>query len=321
MTDRDEWLERRRQGIGGSDVAALMGLSPWTSPYALWCDKVGLLAPDDATEAMEFGNRVEPVLTRWFQDRTGLEVHGEQMECARPDEPWMRCTVDGFVMESTGTDNLMDDALGVAEWKSTGDAPWDEIPAYYQCQGQWNMAVTNMPHVWFGVLHMPFGRPTFRVYELARDEADIELLTKTARAFWHDHVLTGVPPETDGSTATTEALAAAWDADDDAELIEADLSDLSDVAVLAATKADAKALEVRIAELENRLKARMAEATAIVDGYDDKGRPIVIATWKAQTADRFDSTSFRKAWPDLAADFTKTTESRVFRLKTPKGNT
>jgi hypothetical protein len=65
----------------------------------------------------------------------------------------------------------------------------------------------------------------------------------------------------------------------------------------------------------------MAEATAIVDGYDDKGRPNVLATWKAQTADRFDSTSFRKAWPDLAADFTKTSTSRVFRLKTTKGTT
>jgi putative phage-type endonuclease len=320
MTDRAEWLEWRRGGIGGSDIAAIMGLSPWTSPYSLWIDKTRATADDADNDSMEFGRRAEPMLAGYFEDRTGLVVAGEQTWCSKPGDEWMRCTVDGFVFDGGG-EHSMDDALGVAEYKTTGDAPaeWErEIPPYYQCQGQWTLAVTGLERVWFGVLHLAFGRPKFRVYELVRDEADIALLTKAARAFWFDHVVTGIAPATDGSEATTEALRDAWEPNDEAT-VEADLTVWTMLADLATFKARAKAIADDIAAHENAIKAHMAEATALTHGVDDKGRPVVLATWREQTADRIDAAALRAELPDVAAKFTKSTQSRVFRLKPTKG--
>lgn len=321
------WLEWRKHGIGGSEVAAIVGLSPWESPYSLWCKKAGLLPESDASEAMEFGARAEPMMADYFEDRTGLYVAGEQTWCTHPDEPWMRCTVDGFVFEgaeSVGSmvgGHFLDNALGVAEWKTTSAAPaeWEaEIPAYYQAQAQWSMAVTNMPTVWFGVLHLAFGRPQFRVYQLDRDEADIALLTAAARTFWHDHVLTGIPPATDGSDATTAALNAAWEPTD--ETVEADKYVLFLIDNARALKEEIKDLETSLGEFENELRDRLREATVLTHGVDAKGKPKVLATWKPQTRTSIDTAALKAAEPEIAEKFTRKSESRVLRLAGHKGD-
>ena len=52
---RDDWLEHRKKSIGGSDASAVAGLNPWTSPYSVWADKLGLLPPKEENEAMRLG--------------------------------------------------------------------------------------------------------------------------------------------------------------------------------------------------------------------------------------------------------------------------
>ena len=71
---RDKWLEIRRSGIGGSDIAGIMGISPWSTPLAVYCDKVGLRPPQDPTVAMEFGTRMEPTLRKWAEDELNREI-------------------------------------------------------------------------------------------------------------------------------------------------------------------------------------------------------------------------------------------------------
>lgn len=320
--ERADWLAWRRGGLGGSDIAGVLGLSPWESAWSIWADKCGLVSRDmgdDVPDHIDFGRRAEPMLADWFHDKTGLYVAGDQTWCTHPSEPWMRCTVDGFVCEChDGHSVNINDALGLVEFKTSSDSPWDEVPPHYQTQAQWSMAVTGLPMCWFGVLHLAFGRPSFRVYELARDEADIALLTARGREFWFEHVLTGTPPPTDAHSATTEALNAAW-TPSDGECVYADDNAVLLVENLRALKAEAKALDENVAAHENALRALLGEATALVDGLDDKGKPVVLATWKPQTADRLDMTAIRKAHPDLCAEFIKTTESRVLRLKLSKG--
>jgi putative phage-type endonuclease len=315
MSERSDWLEWRRGGLGGSDIAAVMGLSPWGSPWSVWVDKAGLTPLDDenAADHLEFGRRVEPVLAQWFHDRTGLYVAGEQTWCSNPAEPWMRCTVDGFVFEAdlyTERESVptIDDALAVVEFKTTTDPPkaWEHgiAPAHYATQATWASIVTGLPVVWFGVLHMAFGHPQFRTYEFAIDDEDRELVQKRARAFWFDHVLTGTPPAVDASQATTDALAAAWEPID-GEFVEADETALYHVEQLRRLKAEAKALDEFITLRENAIKATLADATALTHGFDEKGKPIVLATWKPQKR---------------AGYFVKPTEFRKFDIKPAKGD-
>jgi putative phage-type endonuclease len=314
---RHEWLEWRRGGIGASEVAGIMGLSPWASPWSIWANKTGLTKDSDGSEAMEFGNMAEPMLKAYFEKRTGLIVHGEQTWCEHAEHAWMRCTVDGFV-----TKDLADKNLGTFEAKTTSQPEWsDGVPVHYQCQAQWQMAVTGTTRCYFGVLHLAFGRPTFRIYEFERDDRDIDQLIATCSTFWHDHVLTGTPPATDGSVATTDALnRATWGDDSDLEdSVEADDVTVALLSQLYEARDHKATMEQRIDELSNELKAYMADAATLTAGVTSKGKPRVLATWKHSTRSTFDRSAALAAFPDLALPpYTTATPTRTLLIKTPK---
>ena len=72
--DRAEWLEYRKSGIGSSEVASILGLNPWQSPYQLWRQKKGLDAPKEETFAMKAGHYLEDAVSMFWSDATGREV-------------------------------------------------------------------------------------------------------------------------------------------------------------------------------------------------------------------------------------------------------
>lgn len=303
--ERVAWLEDRRTGIGGSDVAGVLGLSPWQSPWSVWADKVGLTPIDHATTAaQEFGLRAEWMLADWFHDRTGLHVEGAQTVVTAPGEPWMRCTVDGFVYPHAATQM----ATGVAEWKTTIEAPWEKVPDHYACQATWAMAVTGLPVCWFGVLHLAFGRPDFQVYEFIRDEDDVAHIVEVCRRFWFDHVVAGVPPATDGHPATGDALRDAFAPDPDLT-VEATDANSRDLAVLAEAKRLARSYADEAAAIENSIKASMGDATTLTHN----GR--VVATWKPSTRTGFDTKQALARYPRALARYQTTTNTRTFLAK------
>ena len=309
MSDRTDWLAWRRSGIGASDVAGILGLSPWASPFSVWASKIDDQADDHDNDAMEFGRRAEVMVGPWFADRTGLTVAGEQARCTHRDDTWKLCTVDGFVFDGPNSD--IASALGVLEIKTTGDsaADWaDEVPVHYRCQATWAMHVTDLPRCWFAVLHLAFGRPRFEVYEFERDAAEEAFVVDTCTRFWHDHVTTGHPPADDGHSATTDAIKAHWPTAEGS--LEADALTRRMCDRIRAHKATAKLIEANIAEAENELRAALGDREALVDGTGK-----VLASWKPQSTARLDGKALKAARPDIAAEYTTTTTTRVLRVK------
>lgn len=308
---RAAWLEWRRNGIGASDVAGILGISPWESPYSIWATKVGVTPDDDATEAMEIGLALEPAINTMFHRRTGLFVAGEQTWCTHATETWARATLDGFVHEGPVFD--LDAALGGLEAKSTSDSVkhWESngIPVHYAAQVQFQMWVTGMPRTWVAVFHASFGM-RFAVYEVQRDEDDIALIAKECERFWFDHVVTGVAPTTDGHQATTRALKHLAASIGDTIVLDDDTA--AAVSELRYLKADAKATEALIAGHENRLKAAMGDCTEAA--YDGR----LVATWRPQVSNRIDPKALRARLPRVAKRFTKTTSSRTLLVKNTK---
>lgn len=234
--DRDEWLAWRRAGAGASDIAAILGLSRWGSQFAVWADKVGLVSSDeqlDDDDPREFGRRAEAMIAPWFADKTGLNVVATQLWAVHDELTWARATPDGAVTDdgarcrgnsscpypghpdrSHGFElpRTVDDIRRAVdlgrlveglEIKVDYGSPWyDGLPIYYKTQGQWQMACTGWERVWFAVLH---GR-RFRVYELERNDEDIEFMLDRVNGFWNDYVLSGTPPPVDDSDATATAL-------------------------------------------------------------------------------------------------------------------
>lgn len=326
--DHDAWLRWRQQGIGGSDVAAILGLSPWTSSYSLWCDKLGLLPPQDATDAMEFGKRAERMLAEWFYDRTGLAIVGEQTWLQRVDHPWMRATADGFVVDLTavrelavvqpdGTEVVTHhvDALSVAELKTTSSsaAEWAEgIPPHYVAQATWLAAITGERHVTFPTLHLAFGRVDFQVWELVVTDADVEHVMAKAAAWWRRHIVDGVPPRVDGSDATARALDAQYPADKAVPDQAVDLTSHHHVlGVLASIRAEQRTLKAAEVEVANRLKALLGDSTV---GTVQGERRL---TWDPYDTERLDVKALRERLPRVAARFTTTTQVRPLKLVAP----
>jgi len=316
MTDlaRDEtWHEWRSGGLGASDVAPLVGLSSWSSPYSVWAAKVGLIAPSPTSDRQAIGHAMEGVLAQLFTERTGLHVAGEQSWCEHPELSWPRCTVDGFVYASPADSNAVDPfnrlALGGFEAKTDGRFGWpDGIPPAYQCQAQWSMWVTGLQRWWVGVMFAGF---RFEVFEIARDDLDVALLVKAATAFWHDHVVTGVPPAIDASDATRDALATVYP--DHVPGVTVGLDGIVEQLVRRSElKGLLKGAEVELDRIENEIRAVLGDA--------EVGTVAGVPALTYRTAERRDikAAAVREAAPWLAAQLETITRYRVLRTVAPK---
>jgi putative phage-type endonuclease len=308
LDELNAWHEWRRAGIGASEVAPLVGLgATWApSPWAIWAVKVGLVPPDELeSDALTFGRLVEQSLAAWVEGQTGLLVRYPQHRAEYPHAEWMRATLDGLVVEHE--DATPADAVAVFEAKSSSATGWAEgVPLHYRCQAQWQLAVTGLEVAYLAVVHMGHGHPRFELHEVARVEADIDTLVDRCERWWRDHVVGRVPPPVDGTASTSAALARAWLPLD---RLEVDLAAEADtVDALRAVKRRIAELERSEAELANRVKAHMGDATeGVVAGE-------LVATWRPHNRRAVDLDALRTRYPRAVARYTSSTSVRPFRL-------
>ena len=202
MTPREEWLAKRSYGIGASESAAILGVSPFMSPYALWAKKCGLVEDSDETELQRWGNVLEPVICEEYSAQTGRRIidHGRYAVRQSQTCPVMCCTLD---REVHATDK---DGPGCMDAKNVGAYRLDEwrdgTPIYYQVQLQHQMEVTGWK---WGSLAALIGGNTFRWMDIERNEAFIDMLRRKCVEFWR-LVETRTPPPVDGSASTAETL-------------------------------------------------------------------------------------------------------------------
>jgi len=296
-TDRQAWLARRRAGIGGSDVAGILGLFRWRTPLDVYLDKTGQSDPTPDNEPMLWGRLLEPLVIAEFSRRHGITVDGLTGVLEHPEHPFMLASLDGWAP----------DLKAVVEAKTArtadgwGEPGSDEIPAYYQTQVAHYMAVTGAQMAFIPVL---IGASDFRVYQVERDEDFIADLIEAERAFWFDHVLANVPPD----PVNAADAARLWSRDNGTTLeVPPEIAD--DVDELRALRADAKDLEERIESIEERLKVMFRDAAEIATG----GR--TLATFKHQTRRGLDAKALTAAHPEIAEAFRTETTFRVLRLK------
>jgi putative phage-type endonuclease len=295
--DHAAWLAERRTGIGGSDVAAILGLSRWKTPLDVYLDKRGELPPQPDNDAMLWGRILEPVILAEFSRRHGVAVEKPDGVVRDPQFPWMLASLDGWAPE-------MDAVVEVKTARSAdgwGEPGTDEIPAYYETQVAHYLAVTGARLAFIPVL---IGAADFRVYQVERDDSFIADLFEAERAFWHDHVLAGVPPE----PINAADAARLWKRDNGLAIeVAAEVAD--DVEELRALKVKAKDVGERIESIEDRLKVAFRDAAEVSHG----GK--TLATFKAQTRKSLDTKALTAAHPDLAEQFRTESTFRVLRLK------
>lgn len=200
--ERTRWLEDRRTGIGGSDAATIMGVNPWSSPYALYLDKVGLTPLDgEQSERMAWGNRLEPIVRSHYAEVTGRQVAPGVQMMRSAERPHLFANTDGMIAPCEGHATA-----GVFEAKTTSAynrEEWrDEIPLYYQVQVQSYLYVLEAEWGSYGVL---IGGQEFVWVDVARNDRFIRAYVRKADEFWK-RVEDGDPPAMEGHESERRGL-------------------------------------------------------------------------------------------------------------------
>lgn len=322
MNAREEWLAARKSGIGGSDIAAIIGVSPFKTAVDVYLDKCGLVPDVEMNEAMQWGVLLEDVVAKHYQDTSGAKVQrvGEMMR--HPHFPWMLANIDRAIVtpgsrarfdggKLQGADGILEvktaSAYKAGEWGAPADD--DAIPTHYAAQAMWYLGIAGLEWCDVAVL---IGGQKYLVKRIERDEETIKGMVERADEFWRGHVVAGVPPEPKTGEDAIKLFPR-----DSGRSIEANPKTLELLSRAVELKAQIASLELEldgdkkkgINGVMGELKAYMGDASAIVIGNE------TLATWKAQTSQRLDTTAFKAAHPDLYAAFLKASESRVFRIK------
>lgn len=312
---RREFLEARQSGLGGSDMAALLGMSKWDTPHSIYRSKTEPVATED-TEEKEYqywGQVLEDVVAKEYQKRTGSKVQRVNVQMQHPDHPFMQANIDRAVINpkiagnvrwkdgKLTTDKLLEcktaNAFARADWGEDGT---DDVPDYYLIQCMWYMGVTQTETADLAVL---IGGSEYRAYTIGRNDELISDLQEEAARFW-DMVKNGTPPD----PQTVEDATHRWPQHmrDKTEIVGVDVFNAA--RELDTVKEQMKALEEREKALKVQIMKAAGDAEALTHGGEK------IATWKTQTTDRLDSKALKSDHPDLASLYTKTTQSRVLRL-------
>lgn len=230
---RDEWLKARLTGIGASDIAAILGISPWQSAFSLYHQKANGWTDEQDNDHTEAGRRMEPVIADWFTDRAdignvrvlraGLYRSSERpYQLATPDRVLYprcaRCNGSATVWGTgyRGRRELtvcpkcttgLGDPVAVMEckhpydWNGFGEPGTDDVPVAYRAQCLWQCDVMNVDEWWLAA----YADHEFRIYHGKRDERDIAILRAAGGRFWAD-LQNGVVPELDSHAATIATL-------------------------------------------------------------------------------------------------------------------
>lgn len=298
---RHEWLELRRQGIGGSDVPAILGLDRFRSPFEVYLDKTGeLTQPDDEeSAALEWGRRLEDVIAQKFEDsHPELFVAKAKYLYRHPEVEFMFSNPDRLLATKPSTK-----ADAILEVKSSNlNEDWkDGPPDRVKVQGAHYMLVHDYPRVVIAaLLHGRY----YGEYVMERDKELDAILLDAEAEFWK-RVQDRVPPPVDGSESTTEALKQLYAHTRPDAVV--DLSDAHAVLVEWRTlKARRAGLDEEITRHENILKQKLGDAEVGV--YNGA----VAVTWKAHSRKSFNKKAAEKEHPTLIAAYTE--ESTVRRL-------
>lgn len=204
-----EWYEARREAIAASEIAAVLGLSPWTSPFDLWWEKRTGTDSQAENAAMRRGRRYEALILEDFADEHP-ELHlGQSLTLRSIERPWQVATPDGLAYEQPFAHAAPDEdrqPVGVIEAKTGQRSEWgepgtDDIPVHYRCQALWQMDTVGV-----GVAYLPvmFG-DTYAEYVVEYDETDVKVMRDAAEVFLAS-VREDRMPDVDSHTATLRRL-------------------------------------------------------------------------------------------------------------------
>lgn len=302
--EQADFLAARKNGIGGSDIAAIMGLSQFKTAMDVYQAKISPNVEQQTAEHLYWGHALEAPICNRFSEETGYPIFRQPEIRQHPQHEWAIANADALIL-----DKETDEPIGILEiktssafkskaWNVDGDA--ESIPVEYFAQVQWYLEIFDLEMAYLAVL---IGGNQYRHYPIKRDREIAANLIKQGRIFWQNHVLAQVPPP-----PTNAAEVAQYFPQDNGETAQADTETLIAYNALILAKQELAEKQSQVTELENQLKIKIGQAQQMNDGERK------LFTWKTQTSRRFDGKAFQAAHPELYKQFLSQTQTRVLRV-------
>lgn len=299
----EEWHATRRSGIGGSDVAAILGLAgKYSSPRHVYEAKHGRSTEAGDSEYAEIGREIEDFIAYLFSKRTGIQVATPPGTLVHNKREWMLANVDRYALDEGGV-------VAPVECKNRSEYQLDDwedgVPDAPALQAHWYMAVGGWDYAWVTAL---VGGNKLRYHRLERDEEIIGHLVEFCGDWYQRHIVEGFPPPADGLEATKDLLGRLWEVKAD-DIVDVDLAKAKELRGRRADlKARAKELDDQITAVENEMRLMTGSAELAKCGSKTAW------TWKQNST--FAAKRFREEQPEAAAKFVRTVqELDVDRLK------
>lgn len=266
-------------------------------------DKKTDIIDNPQSESAYWGTVLEDVIAKEFQKRTALSVRKRNAILGHPQHNWAFANVDRLIhCQKRGT--------GILEVKTASEylkSEWEgnEVPASYLLQVQWYFFVTGLEWGYFAAL---IGGNKFVMKEIHRDEQLINYMFQTASAFWHDNILKDVPPEFDGSEASSKLLKEMYPYAEDEENVALPQETDGYLSALDHVNKELDQLKKLKTNYENKVKSQIKSSSfGSTSNY--------IVSHKNVTSKRIDSKKLKEDFPDVYEQVTKDSSYRKFTFK------
>jgi len=197
--DLSDFLKSRQSGLGGSDIATLFGINPYSTKLELYLQKRGEIEPTADTRLTRTGRAMEQVIAVMVAEREGAKLRKVNRTLRHPKHDFLIAHIDrDYVGVRKGLEIKNVSPRMAYLWGKDGTP--DAVAEHYLPQPHHYMLVMDYPL--FDVAAY-FGGDDLRIYPMERDPEMDELIIDAASDFWHNHVLAGVPPEPDFEHSST----------------------------------------------------------------------------------------------------------------------
>lgn len=303
---REEWLKVRESGIGSSEVATIVGLNPYETPYELWRRKLCIDPPKQENFAMKAGHYLEDAVAQFWHDETGQEVikaSAGDFIIRNNERPFLQVSPDRTYWLGGLTRNNTN--KGILECKTTQrSVDAEDIPKHWFCQVQYQLGVAELQ---YGSLAWLCSGREFGYKDLAFVPDFYGWLVEEVEKFWNDNILGRQEP-----TATNvRDVLLKYNKHTDGKVLEVDEAVFNSYRELKEVRSQIDALDKKKEELEGIIKLAFGDAEAI--SYEGN----TLATWKApKPSKKFNLKDFCEFEPTMAEKYMEEVQgARRFLLK------
>ena len=182
-------MEDRTGYIGSSEVAALLGLSPFKSPLTLWAEKTGNIKPKDLSdnEAVEWGQRLEKIVAKKFAEKNKVKLIAYKKRFTHPKYSYLTCELDNII---AGTDEIVE-IKTTSLWNNKEWEKPDDIPVYYVCQVMFALGLSDRK---IGHIAVLIGGQKYLEKKIIFDKKLYDSMVKKAVDFWENFIVPKVMP-------------------------------------------------------------------------------------------------------------------------------